>query len=238
MEEKKTIKISLSTFFLIIAIITICVMGFFIFKLNDEKNILNQKNTNLDNEIASLKIENEKNAVKITSNTTIQTSENNNALASTTTKTELSETEALTQATNTYKTAYNMFYSEQAMIPGKYSPTGEEKFGCKVNISEFEKVFSKRAIAMIKNKLIEHNGEYYDIKTNDYYTTFFESIDPGSIFSATDSGMRTLSIADFTDKYIIADGKLPVSEYNSGDETPERIIFVKENGKWLIDIYE
>ena len=39
MEEKKTIKISISTFFLMLSIIAICVMGFYIYKLND-------KNTN------------------------------------------------------------------------------------------------------------------------------------------------------------------------------------------------
>ena len=35
MEEKKVIKISFSTFFLIITIIAIGIMGFFIYKLND-----------------------------------------------------------------------------------------------------------------------------------------------------------------------------------------------------------
>ena len=48
MEEKKTIKISLSTFFLILAIIAICVMGVFIYKINNDKIIA-------DNEILELK---------------------------------------------------------------------------------------------------------------------------------------------------------------------------------------
>ena len=37
MEEKKALKISLSTFFLILAIIVICVMVYYIYKLNNEK---------------------------------------------------------------------------------------------------------------------------------------------------------------------------------------------------------
>lgn len=237
MGEKKTIKISLSTFFLIITIIAICIMAFFIYKLNDEKTILEQNNTNLNSEIASLKIGNEENTIKTTSDTTVLTNETNDA-SSSTTKTDLSETEALTIATNTYTTAYYMFYSEQCVIPGTYSPTGEEKFGYKINIGEFETVFSKRAIDIMKSKLIEYNGEYYDIKTNDDSTTFLELIDLFSIFGATDSGMRTLSIVDFTDKYIIANGKLTPNEHTSGDKTPLYIAFIKENGKWLIDAYE
>lgn len=236
MESKNTIKMSLSTFFLIFALVAICIMGFFIYRLNYEKNMLDKKNNNLNDEIASL--ENEKNELKSTSNTEILTSENSNTLSPNSAETEITETEALTQATNTYQTAYKMFYSEQAMIPGTYSPMGEEGFGYKVNIGEFEKVFSKRAIEIIKNQLIEYNGEYYDVKLNDYSSTFSESIDPGSIFSSTDVGERTLSIVDFTDKYIIADGKLSPSEYISRNEPIKRIIFVKENGKWLIDMYE
>ena len=37
MDKKEPLKISLSTFFLIIAIIVIIVMGFFLFKINNEK---------------------------------------------------------------------------------------------------------------------------------------------------------------------------------------------------------
>lgn len=61
MEDKKTIKITLSTFFLILAIIVICVMGFFLYNLNS-KNVamssyqteLNSKIANLENEISNL----------------------------------------------------------------------------------------------------------------------------------------------------------------------------------------
>lgn len=54
MEEKKTTKISLSTFFLIIAIIAICVMGFFIYKLNDDKTKATEQVSELNNQITSL----------------------------------------------------------------------------------------------------------------------------------------------------------------------------------------
>ena len=54
MEEKKTTKISLSTFFLILAIIAICVMGFFIYKLNDDKTKATEKVSELNNQVAKL----------------------------------------------------------------------------------------------------------------------------------------------------------------------------------------
>jgi len=54
MEEKKTIKISLSTFFLILAIIAICVMGYFIYKLNDDKTKATEQVSELNNQVAKL----------------------------------------------------------------------------------------------------------------------------------------------------------------------------------------
>lgn len=67
MEEKKTIKISMSTFFLIIAIITICVMGFFIYKLNNEKMTVLQQTTTLNNQ--SAKSENKQTIIENNTNT-------------------------------------------------------------------------------------------------------------------------------------------------------------------------
>ena len=54
MKEKNDTKISLSTFLLIIAIIAIIVMGVFIYKLNNEKNIEIQKSTDLQTQVNSL----------------------------------------------------------------------------------------------------------------------------------------------------------------------------------------
>ena len=54
MDEKKPIKVSLSTFFLILAIVVIIVMGFFMYKLYNEKVAATQKVDNLNNEIDTL----------------------------------------------------------------------------------------------------------------------------------------------------------------------------------------
>lgn len=54
MKEKKVTKISLSTFFLILAIIAIIVMGIFIYKLNNDKTVEIQKSTELQAKVNSL----------------------------------------------------------------------------------------------------------------------------------------------------------------------------------------
>ena len=54
MEENKVTKISLSTFLLIIAMIIIAVMGFFIYKLNSEKNIEIKKSADLQTQVNDL----------------------------------------------------------------------------------------------------------------------------------------------------------------------------------------
>lgn len=57
MEEKKTTKISLSTFFLIIAIIAICVMGYFLYVSNAKTNDMISKEEELNTKIAKLEDE-------------------------------------------------------------------------------------------------------------------------------------------------------------------------------------
>ena len=54
MEEKNTTKISISTFFLILAIIAIIVMGVFIYKLNNDKKAEIQKSAELQTQVNTL----------------------------------------------------------------------------------------------------------------------------------------------------------------------------------------
>ena len=54
MKEKNVIKISLSTIFIIIAIIVIIVMGVFIYKLNNEKTIEIKKSSELQSQVNNL----------------------------------------------------------------------------------------------------------------------------------------------------------------------------------------
>lgn len=96
MEEKKTTKISLSTFFLILAIIAICVMGYFIYKLNDDKvkateqvSQLNNKVTLLENDKTELKAEiteyeNKQTELESKENTTKENTDTNTTTQNTT----------------------------------------------------------------------------------------------------------------------------------------------------------
>ena len=54
MEDKKALKISLSSFFLIIAIIAIVIMGLFIYKLNSDKKAEVQKSQELKSQVTNL----------------------------------------------------------------------------------------------------------------------------------------------------------------------------------------
>lgn len=57
MEENKELKISLSTAFLIIAIVIIIIMGIYIYKLYNDKLVYIEKVSNLNNQINSLQNE-------------------------------------------------------------------------------------------------------------------------------------------------------------------------------------
>lgn len=54
MEERKTVKISLSTFFLILAIIVIVIMVYFIYKFYNEKRMATEQVTDLNNQVSNL----------------------------------------------------------------------------------------------------------------------------------------------------------------------------------------
>lgn len=77
MEEKKVIKISLSTFFLIIAIIAIIVMGVFIYKLNNEKSTEIEKSAELQEKVNILN--NTVNSLQSKINTVSETISNDKA---------------------------------------------------------------------------------------------------------------------------------------------------------------
>lgn len=102
MDEKKPVKINLSTFFLVLAIIVIIVMGYFIYKLNTEKTVETEKNANLNNEVSNLqstvnslneKINNISNIVSSSHSSNENTTSNtvNNNISNTTNNTNLNK---------------------------------------------------------------------------------------------------------------------------------------------------
>ena len=91
MEEKNTIKISLSTFFLLLALIAIVVMSIFMYKFYDDKKNADEKSANLENQLSSLNetVKDLNNKISNTNNTNEVSNSNN-----TTTNTETSFTDA------------------------------------------------------------------------------------------------------------------------------------------------
>lgn len=78
MEEKKTIKISITTLFLILSIVAIIVMGVFILKINKQQEEQIESNKELKEEINKLKTDNnvENNTNNETENNTTNNSTN------------------------------------------------------------------------------------------------------------------------------------------------------------------
>ena len=91
MEEKGTVKISLSGFFLILSLIAIIIMGFFIYKFYTDKKVAENKLETLSNDVTRL--ESTVNSLK--SDVTNNSSTINNSI----------------ENTISYNTAHNM-YSE------------------------------------------------------------------------------------------------------------------------------
>ena len=90
MEGNKVIKISLSTVFLILTIIVIIVMGFFMYKIYNEKAGVIEKNDELNNTINELQEKINKISETINSNTSFEntTSAGNNTANNSTTYTD------------------------------------------------------------------------------------------------------------------------------------------------------
>lgn len=78
MEERKVIKINLQTFFLILAIVVIIVMGIFIYKIYNEKTLETKKSAELQTQINNLKGKIDNISETINSNSSIENSNTNN----------------------------------------------------------------------------------------------------------------------------------------------------------------
>ncbi len=77
MEEKKAIKISFSTFFLIITIIAIGIMGFFIYKLNYDKTKVTAQVNELSNRVSLLESTKKEPTIIEKTNTNAEITKNN-----------------------------------------------------------------------------------------------------------------------------------------------------------------
>ena len=107
-EEKKVTKISLSTFFLILAIIVIIIMSLFLYKLNNDKTTEIEKSTELQAQVNNLnttvsKLQEKANTLSNTTYNHNISSENNN----TSNATSSNNTSNATSSNNTSKNLTN-----------------------------------------------------------------------------------------------------------------------------------
>lgn len=164
-------------------------------------------------------------------NTNINTNTNDSNTANDNIDKTMSKEEALKIAKALYENAYNNLNittsTELYTIPD-YSQKAY-----KVDFSDLKNYFTENGLRSLPVKYIEYNGDYYTF-SEDYYMDFVSSI---NIFGHVDQGIRTLTIVSCTNNEIIATGLFQDTELDS-DKKPHNILFVKENGKWLINSFD
>ena len=157
MEEKNATKISLSTFFLILAIIAIIVMGIFIYKLNNDKTAEIQKSTELQAQVDSLngtvsdlqgKINNISETINTNSvdkeNTTTNTNSTNNVIAENKNEANydieisMSELENVNYSNNTQlKNLKDKYKGKTVKITGYVSNFGDDDLEPRKNLYQY-----------------------------------------------------------------------------------------------------
>lgn len=153
MEEKKVTKISLSTFFLILAIIAIIVMGIFIYKLNNDKIAEIQKSTELQSQVNILngtvsqlqgKIDNISETINNNSSgkdtTTTNTSNNITTANKYDIEISMSELENVNYSNNTQlKNLEDKYRGKTVKITGYVSNFGDDDIETRKNIYKYRK---------------------------------------------------------------------------------------------------
>lgn len=141
----------------------------------------------------------------------------------------------------TYENAYNLMSEEFEPAYTKYTTeltiNGKKIKVYKINKERVQKYFTSTALEKVLNDYsgIQQNDNYYI--TQEYEDGYYsDTFDPGTIFSSTDSGIRTLKILLANDDYVLAQAELTKTEYMHYGE--EYIGFKKENGTWKIAFFE
>ena len=119
MEEKKCTKVSVSTFLLIITIIALGVMGFFLYKINDEKTKATEQVSELNNQVKTL--ENSVNSLQ----KTIEETSNTNKTATISTNVTETKKEDVQYKTNTSFSSLSGIYVGDAKVEPGTTPDGE-----------------------------------------------------------------------------------------------------------------
>ena len=186
MKEKNSTKISLSTFFLILAIIVIIVMGIFIYKLNNDKTVEIKKSTELQSQVNSLNgtvsdLQGKINKILETIN--INTSNENSTVN-------------MNNTTNSLENSNNYFkisYKEEIYISKKEN--GENSHKNKRNLPVIKNENNQSVASKIEKSLIQISDKNWNVikqSSDDYKET-----------SYTDGVNYILSTYRISDKYIV-----------------------------------
>lgn len=231
--DEKNKKISLFTFFLILALMVIIVMAFFMCKIYNDNIIANNKISELNT-----KVDNLQTIIKNNSNATLSNNEENNSMT---------EEAALNIVNDIYSKAYDII-KEGVGLTGtntvKIKVGNEGTVGGDVdvsaymlNFSEIQEYLTDRAINYIKTEFTDTpygiDDNYYVFETNNKYSYIDKNEFTNTIFGVTDQSKRSFKVEAFNDDMIVA-----ISNKSSYFKLDEYIILKKENNVWKIDMFE
>ncbi len=201
MKEKETIKISLSTVFLILTIIVIIIMTFFIFKFYNENSIAKNDVAQLNNQIKNLE-----NTISNLQQPTHNIS-NSNDLTNTTTAINTSKDSASTKNDNNIKLKMGMYTVNE--IQSDENGVSNEECGVEIKENNEFKIYMGWGTW--------HSGKY-EITDNSLIckSTLFE-------WESGDYGQRNTNVT-FTFK-IINNNKLELTNIDINDTNNEKLIY-------------
>ena len=242
MEEKNVTKISLSTFFLILAIIAIVIMGLFIYKLNNDKTAEIQKSTELQAQVNSLnetvsdlqgKLGNIANTIsssKITDETDNLQNVNvaNNTSNNKNNSLPFTEKEALTIGKEKYKEIINLI--PKSDTTNTFFATQNSSGYWKVNnIPEIKSKFTDSAFKYYCEKfsITEIDGVYYESVGDRGEDEQYISSDIQKVTNITENQIEYIVVAKFYEW----DNK------NSTYTKEYKFILTKENEDWKVSQY-
>lgn len=232
MEEKKSIKISLSTFFLILALIAICIMGYFIYSLYGRKQEADKNVQELTNKVTNL--ENTINDIHSKTEDIISTNSTSNN-ATTNNKSKKFTDEEIKNAIDNYLYIQGKLYgSPDSMLKeigfGSYVSENEtpDKDNYKKTNLKYQE-FKNKVLTYMTDDWFENNFKKFYFKEVNGYLYYFDGGATGVAYRVDGVSLK----GDYSDSSYIAN----ISLLQLGDvETKQNIEFhiTNYNGNCVI----
>ena len=234
--ENKEVKMSLSTFFLIIAIIVIIIMGYFMYRLSNEKNEISIKANDLYAKVETLenKIDNIEDA-KQTENVKLENVQTENTTGSTAsekdeTSNKLSQNEALKLLKEKFGYIETMWLS-----PAKIFDTKTIDSEGRYEIIDYQKTILKYGTENLFNEYEKNRPGVVIYENGIYYI-----VDGGG--DRPYDGLDGFENIKVTENAITATLKTKQNEYNEekhewfkGNDKTSEFKLVKQGEQWLVD---